>query len=41
MGSQLLEIDNIIKKHNEKRDKWLEKKNSEAKNSYIIISSEI
>lgn len=41
IGSQDLEIKDIIKKHNEKRDKWLDKELSCLKNSYIIVSSEI
>lgn len=41
IGTQNLETSDIIRKHNEKRDKWLDKELQGLKNSYIIISSEI
>jgi len=41
IGSQDLEINEIINRHNEKRDKWLDKELPGLKNSYIIISSEL
>lgn len=41
IGTQVFEKDEIIRKHNEKRDHWIEKGGSNLKNSYIIIASEI
>ena len=41
VGTQVFEIDEIIRKHNEKRDYWIEEGGSNLKNSYIIIVSEI
>lgn len=41
VGSQDLESSDVIRKHNEKRDKWLDRELLGLKNSYVIISSEI
>jgi len=41
IGTQNFNMDEIIKKHNEKRDFWINNSSLKLKNSYAIIASEI
>ncbi len=41
IGTQNFNMDEILKKHNEKRDFWIKNRSLKLKNSYAIIASEI